>query len=421
MTDPRADKGAPDLASVLAALDDKCSGDDLETKRQRAHAHRRGLLTLVMVVLLVGGVIQLFTSTPDKRTAADGGSRASVVFGNAGTGTCLSWPQDAPDKPSFVQCRSDHMFEVAKPVGMNSFGEPCQLAVREYLGTRYDPNSRFTIGVLWAGDADGTNTGARNLLCGLQLLGPDGKAIPFKGRIVELDQSKVWPAGTCLGLDSSNRSTDIPVDCSTPHGLEVTGAVSLAERFPGGAPSDADQRAFITDACTRTADAYLAPAKLGTSGLTLGYETVSPASWSAGSRQVSCSVGRPAEHGWTPTTGSARTLSPADLPPPTAPPPSTSDPAPPPVYEEPLVPVGPLPTATPQPAAPPAPTTTTTTTAGPAPPTTTGTPPPPGPEPGAETPQSETSPEPTPGILDIPGLPRITLPGYAPPEPLPPA
>jgi hypothetical protein len=414
---PRTDKGAPDLASVLAALEDTCSGGDRDAKRQRARAHRRGLLTLVMVVLLVGGVIQLFTSTPDKRTAADGGSRASIVFSNAGTGTCLSWPPDAPDKPSFVQCRSDHMFEVAKPVGMNSFGEPCQLAVREYLGTRYDPNSRFTIGVLWAGDADDTSTGARNLLCGLQLLGPDGKAVPFKGRIVELDQSKVWPAGTCLGLDSSNRSTDLPVECTAPHGLEVTGAVSLAERFPGGPPSDADQRAFIADACTRTADAYLAPAKLGTSGLTLGYDTVSPASWSAGSRQVSCGVGRPAEQGWTPVTGSARTLSPADLPPPTTPPPSTSDPAPPPVYEEPLIPVGPLSTEAPPP--PPSSTTTTATTTGsPAPPTTTA---PPAPEPAAEPPQSETSPTPTPGILEIPGLPRITLPGYVPPEPLPPA
>jgi hypothetical protein len=122
VTDPR--KGAPDLASVLAALEDRCSGADREAKRRLAHSHRRGILTLVMVVLLVGGVIQLFTSTPETRPFADSGSRASIVFSNAGTGTCLSWPPDAPDKPSFVQCRSDHMFEVAKPVDMNGFGEP---------------------------------------------------------------------------------------------------------------------------------------------------------------------------------------------------------------------------------------------------------------------------------------------------------
>lgn len=425
MTDPRASapagKGAPDLASVLAALEDRCSGADGDAERRLARAHRRGILTLVMVVLLVGGVIQLFTSTPETRAPADGGSRASIVFSNAGTGTCLSWPPDAPDKPSFVQCRSDHMFEVAKPVDMNGFGEPCQLAVREYLGTRYDPNSRFTISVLWAGDADGAIAGSRNLLCGLQLLGPEGKPIPFQGRIVELDQSKVWPAGTCLDIDSSNRSTDIPVDCSAPHGLEVTGAVSLAERFPGALSSDADQRAFIGAACTRVADAYLAPGTLATTGLILGYEPVSPASWAAGSRQVSCSVGKPAEQGWTPTTGSVRTLSPADLPPPAAPPPSTSNAPrpPPPVYEEPLIPVGPLPTEVPPPAPPP-PLTTTATTATP---TATPAEPPPalGPPPGPATPPSETSTGPTPGLLEIPGLPPITLPGYIPPEPAPPA
>jgi hypothetical protein len=426
VTDPRTGSGAPDLASVLAALEERCSGADGVAKRQQARAHRRGLLTLVMVVLLVGGIIELFTSTPETRPPAEDGSRASIVFSNAQSGTCLSWPRDAPDKPSFVQCRSDHMFEVAKPVGMNSFGEPCQLAVREYLGTRYDPNSRFTISVLWAGDADGTNTGGRNLLCGLQLLGSDGKPIPFKGRIVELDQSKVWPAGTCLGIDSSNRSTDITVDCSTPHGLEVTGSVSLAERFPGAMPSDPEQRAFITEACTRTADAYLAPVKLATSGLALGYEPVSPASWSAGSRQVSCGIGRPAGQGWIPATTSARTLSPADLPPPAAPPPSTSAaPPPPPVYQEPLIPVGPLSTEVPPPSPPPTTTTTTTTsTESPVPaPTTTATPTTAelGPPPGPVAPASETSTGPAPGIFEIPGLPPITLPGYVPPEPAPPA
>jgi predicted heme/steroid binding protein len=426
-------KSPTDLASVLAALEaGRGDGDDVARRSQR-HAHRRGVLTLVMVVLLVGGVIQLFTSTPATRSpAAEGGTRASIVFSNAGTGTCLGWPPDAPDKPSFVQCRSDHMFEVAKPVGMNSFGEPCQLAVREYLGTHYDPNSRFTISVLWAGDADDTDTGARNLLCGLELLGPGGKPVPFKGRIVDLDQSKVWPAGTCLGIDAAKRSTDLPVDCSTPHGLEITGTVGLAERFPGGPPSDQDQRAFITDGCTRAADGYLAPVTLAKSGLALGYETISPDSWTAGSRQVYCGVGRPDGPGWSPVTGTVRTQSLADVPPPAPPTPSEAPP-PPPVYEQPLIPIAPLATpAAPPPPAPspaPAPTSTTTTTAtteSPPPsssaaPTTTGTtspgpPPALGPAPGPETP-SESSQAPDPNILQIPGLPPITLPGYVPPEP----
>jgi putative regulator of septum formation len=422
-------KGSTDLASVLAALDDRRSGADGEAERQLARAHRRGLLTLVMFFLLVGGVIELLTATPSTRPVTEGGSRASIVFSNAGTGTCLGWPPDAPDKPSFVQCRSDHMFEVAKPVSMTGFGEPCQLAVREYLGTHYDPSSRFTISVLWAGDENGPGTGGENLLCGLQLLGPGGKPVPFTGRIADLDQSKTWPTGTCLGLDSANRSTDLPVDCATPHGLEVTGAVNLAERFPTGIPSDADQRAFINEACTRMADGYLAPTTLAKSGLVLGYEPVSPASWIAGSKQVSCSVGRPAEQGWIPATASVRTKSPADLPPPpAAPPPSPPQaPPPPPVYQEPLIPIGPLPTpAAPPPApapspapapapattTPPAPTTTTTTSAGVPP----ALGPPPGPTTSPSSPSETTSDTPQPGVLEIPGLAPITLPGFAPPQ-----
>lgn len=439
MKSPQTSGGAPDLASVLAALDHGGAEPADDATRLQKRAHRRGVLTLVMIVVLVGGVIQLLTSTPEEARTADGGSRASIVFSNAGTGTCLSWPPDAPDKPSFVQCRSDHMFEVAKPVDMNGFGEPCQLAVREYLGPHYDPNSRFTISVLWAGDAAGTTAGARNLLCGLQLLGRDGKPVPFTGRIADLDQSKIWPPGTCLGLDGSNRSTDIPVDCSTPHGLEVTGSANLAERFPGSLPSDSEQRTFVTEACTRASDAYLAPARLSTSGLSLGFEPVSAVSWAAGSKQVSCGIGKPAEQGWTPRTGSVRTSSPADLPPPQAPPPSppppppppsTPAPAPPPVYEEPLVPIGPLPSEAP-PAAPtttaptespaaPTPSTAPPETTTEAPPTTT-TAPPLGPPPGPATPPSETSTASPPGILEIPGLPPITLPGYVPPEPPPPA
>ena len=81
-----------------------------------------------------------------------------------------------------------------------------------------------------------------------------------RARSPTIDQSKVWPAGTCLGIDpTTNQPTDIPVDCAAPHAMEVTGAVNLAEKFPGGLPPEPDQDAFIKDACTRMTDAYLAP------------------------------------------------------------------------------------------------------------------------------------------------------------------
>ena len=170
--------------------------------------------------------------------------------------------------------------------------EQCQPAVERYLGDKFDPNSKFTISMLWSGDKAWKQDGERRMLCGLQLPGADNQQIAFKGQVAEVDQSKVWPAGTCLGIDPpTNQPTDVPVDCGAPHAMEVTGAVNLAEKFSGGLPPDADQDAFIKDACTRMTDAYLAPVQLRTTTLTLIYSTISLPSWTAGSHQVACSIG----------------------------------------------------------------------------------------------------------------------------------
>ena len=146
------------------------------------------------------------------------------------------------------------------------------------------------------------------MLCGVQLPGPNNQQLPFKGKVAEIDQSKVWPAGTCLGIDpSTNQPTDIPVDCAAPHAMEVSGAVNLAEKFPGALPPEPDQDAFIKDACTRMTDAYLAPLQLRSTTLTLIYSTVSLPSWSAGSRQVSCSIGATLGNGgWSTLLNSAK-------------------------------------------------------------------------------------------------------------------
>jgi hypothetical protein len=445
---PSSSNGAEtvDLASVLAALGTPQT--PVEEQQRTARANRRGLLTLALIGLILGGVIQLATSTPQReRTASNGESRADVVFGNANSGTCLGWPPDEPDKPSFVQCAGDHMFEVIKPVPMNNFGEPCQLAAREYLGNRYDPSSRFTISVIWPGDAVGTPASQRNLLCGLQLLGPGGRAIPFKGKIAELDQSRVWPPGTCIGIDeATHRSTDVPADCSSPHALEVAGAANLAERFPDGFPAEPEQLAFLSDVCTRTADAYLAPTTLAAVGMAVHYDTVSPVSWAAGSRQASCAIGTPADGGWAPKVGSTRVQPLVDGPAPAPPPPSP--PAEPPQAEPPAesrtqAPVTNQPPPSSAPSLAPsstAPSTPSSTNAAPppvyttpplaAPTTVTAAPPPPGaplppgaspqgPAPGPAAAATEST-GPQPGVIEIPGMAPITLPWMVPPPPAPP-
>lgn len=279
---------------------------------------RRALLLTALGGLLIAGVVTALpigTKGPLTGYAAPEkmGSTANPAFADATAGSCLNWPDSTPDAATVVDCKDDHRFEVADAVDMRTYPgmeygpdaeppsaariqqislEQCQPAVERYLAGKYDPNSRFSVSLLWAGDKAWTQSGERRMLCGLQLPGPANQQIVFQGRVADLDQSKIWPTGTCLGIDpATNQPNDVPIDCSAPHAMEVTGAVNLAERFPGDLPSEADQDAFIKEVCNQLTDAYLAPAQLRDTTLTLIYSTVSLPSWNAGSRQVSCSIG----------------------------------------------------------------------------------------------------------------------------------
>lgn len=250
-------------------------------------------------------------ASPSQTTSATPGP--TTVFGDVTAGDCLTWPMGNPDSLQVVSCDDEHRFEVAGVVDLRTipggeFGpgsappsavriqqiseEQCPGVAQQYLGSKYDPNSRFSTSMLWSGEEAWTDTGERRVLCGLQLPGPNYEQLPFEGRIADLDQSKAWPPGTCLGIDSNtNQPTDIPVNCAAPHSMEVTGSVNVGERFPGGFPPDAEQDAFVKDACTGITDAYLAPMSLRSTTLSLIYSTIAEPSWSAGSRQVSCSIG----------------------------------------------------------------------------------------------------------------------------------
>jgi predicted heme/steroid binding protein len=146
------------------------------------------------------------------------------------------------------------------------------------------------------------------MLCGLQLPGAGNEQLGFKGKVADVEQSKVWPDATCLGIDpATNQPTDIPVDCAAPHAMEVTGTVNLLARFPEGLPPEPEQDGFIKDSCTKLTDAYLAPVQLRSTTLTLIYSTLSLPSWSAGSRQVACSIGATLGNGgWATLLNSAR-------------------------------------------------------------------------------------------------------------------
>jgi predicted heme/steroid binding protein len=301
----------------------------------QATSTRRALLLTALGGLLIAGITTAIPASGNDPGRLIGysdpaGNRASQAFDKARPGDCLNWPNKAPDQASIVDCADDHRFEVASSVDMRTLPgteyapnaaaptaariqqmsqEQCQAAVERYLGTKYDPTSKFTIGMLWSGEKAWSQSDQRRMLCGLQLPGAGSESQQaYKGRVSDLDQSKVWPAGTCLGIDpAANQPTDIPIDCAGPHAMEVTGFVNVAEKFPGGLPAEPDQDGFIKDACTRMTDAYLAPVELRATTLTLIYSTISLPSWSAGSHEVSCSIGATLGNGgWATLVGSAK-------------------------------------------------------------------------------------------------------------------
>jgi len=301
-----------------------------------ATATRRALLLTALGGLLIAGLV---TALPigggpgrlagyiDPVPAT--GAKGNDAFNHAVGGDCLMWPDRTPEAANIVDCKDEHRFEVAESIDMRTFPgseygpdapppsatrieqisqEQCESAVRRYLGAKFDPNSKFIISMLWSGDKAWRQFGERRMLCGLQLPGAGNEQIAFKGKVADVDQSKVWPDGTCLGIDpATNQPTDIPVDCAAPHAMEVTGTVNLLAKFPDALPAEPDQDGFIKDSCTRLTDAYLAPVQLRSTTLTLIYSTLSLPSWSAGSRQVACSIGATLGNGgWATLVNSAK-------------------------------------------------------------------------------------------------------------------
>lgn len=301
----------------------------------QARATRRALLLTALGGLLIAGLVtaipvstesgRLLDSSPVRST----GAKSDAALNRASRGECLMWPDATPESAKIVNCGDDHKFEVAESIDMRTFPgseygpnaapptpariqqitqEQCEASVRNYLGLKFDPNSKFTVSLLWPGDRAWRQSGDRRMLCGLQLPATNNQQQAFKGKVADVDQSKIWPAGTCLGIDpATNQPTDVPVDCAAPHAMEVTGTVNLAERFPDALPAEPDQDSFIKDSCTKMTDAYLAPVKLRTTTLTLIYPTVPLASWTAGSREVACSIGATLGNGgWATLLNSAK-------------------------------------------------------------------------------------------------------------------
>jgi hypothetical protein len=309
----------------------------LQGSLQTSTTTRRALLLTALGGLLIAGLVTALPiagTGPGRLTGfidpvPPTGAKGNDAFNHAGNGDCLMWPDRMPEAATIVDCKDEHRFEVAESVDMRTFPgseygpgapppsaarieqiskEQCESAVRRYLGAKFDPNSKYIISMLWSGDKAWRQAGERRMLCGLQLPGAGDQQVVIKGKVAESDQSKVWPDGTCLGINpSTNQPTDIPVNCTAPHAMEVTGTVNLLGKFPGALPPEPEQDGFIKDACTRLTDTYLAPVQLRNTTLTLVYNTLSLPSWSAGSRDVACSIGATLGNGgWATLLNSAK-------------------------------------------------------------------------------------------------------------------
>ena len=245
---PHADGGV--VAESARHIDPPRAAAD----RARRAAHRRACITA-----LPGGDGQQ-PVWPSNAIAL--GLRGAETFDQAKGGDCLNWPEQharrgrrsstartttASRSPSRSTCGRSPAASTARTrhrrrrrASSRSARSSARPRCAATSATEFDPNSRFTVSMLWSGDKAWRQSGERRMLCGLQLPGPNNQQLAFKGKVADVDQSKVWPAGTCLGIDpTTNQPTDIPVDCAAPHAMEVTGAVNVAEKFPGGAAARA--------------------------------------------------------------------------------------------------------------------------------------------------------------------------------------
>src|SRR5271165_4924377 len=148
----------------------------------QATATRRALLLTALGGLLIAGLVTAIpVGTGPGRLAgyADGnpvpstGTKSDAALNRANSGDCLTWPDATPESASVVNCADDHKFEVAESIDMRTFPgseygpnaappspariqqitqEQCEAAVHNYLGPKFDPNSKYSISMLWSGD-----------------------------------------------------------------------------------------------------------------------------------------------------------------------------------------------------------------------------------------------------------------------------
>ncbi|MEU4442470.1 septum formation family protein [Actinosynnema sp. NPDC050801] len=221
----------------------------------------------------------------------------------AQAGDCLNWTKKDLSDVEKVDCAAQHLYEVTGVADISAAHGPeapfpddaqwqqisqerCVQTSLDYLGGKFDPFGKYTVGPLNPGERL-WGEGQRTLRCGLQVAGPAGGLLPAYGTARTQDQSDVYDPGVCLGITETKSVAD-PVDCAEPHTFEITGVVTMP---PGEFPSDEQQGELMVRECTRITAEYTGGADLKARGLLVSWDTRVAESWAAGSRLANCKVG----------------------------------------------------------------------------------------------------------------------------------
>lgn len=255
------------------------------------------------------------TAEPQQRPIDEGEANAEpeLVVLTYDKGDCVTWPVDSRDvqTPDIVDCDETHRFEVTGSITVAGDAddypseaewsaitdERCRPHNEEYLGGPLDPFGRVVPYNLLP-DPEGWRLGDRTAWCGLRLDLPKGAA-PYEGSVRDVEQEVVHPSGTCLVEGSWH-----PVPCDQPHTFEVSGSTRLPDGITPPADVDAWQE-LVGAECERLGAEHLGgPLPLD---LATGWMTLAPESYAAGSRSVTCVIGRPDGSGYATVTGSLGT------------------------------------------------------------------------------------------------------------------
>lgn len=289
------------------------------TRLDQAARTRLLLIGSVVGALIALGISVLVTSSPEEGERPQ--VRKTTVF-DAPASSCLTWDSESGRDMRRIPCTKPHMFEVTEvrsvaqdfPRGapapdLNAWQkiatESCTPGAIKYLGRPLDPHGKLQVSALKPSESD-WEAGNRDLRCGLWWTSLGGKLQPITGRAEVMNQSMVWPKGTCLAL--VGKTVGDPIDCAKPHAYEMIAVVDLSEEFGESYPSQEKQKAWLDKTCSGLADKYTGKLNLAKKKLILAWDTRLPVSWKAGSYKVNCMVGAklPDGSGLAPVTGSIK-------------------------------------------------------------------------------------------------------------------